>query len=105
MDNEILGKTQWGFRCLHSTALALNNCTSDWLLNKDRGNVNMVVFLDMKMASDTIDHSILPNKLEKYGICCKELLLTSQTENSIAVFKIGTHLSNPYLLVFPRDLS
>ena len=31
MDNEILGKTQWGFRSLHSAALALNNCTSDWL--------------------------------------------------------------------------
>ena len=38
-DNEILGKTQWGFRSLRSTALALNNCTSDWLLNIDKGNV------------------------------------------------------------------
>ena len=47
-DNEILGKTQWGFRSLHSTALALNNCTSGWLLNIDRGNVNTVVFLDIK---------------------------------------------------------
>ena len=35
-DNEILGKTQWGFRSLYSTALASNNCASDWLLNIDR---------------------------------------------------------------------
>ena len=47
-DNEILSKTQWGFRSLHSTALALTNCTSDGLMNIDRGNVNVVVFLDKK---------------------------------------------------------
>ena len=63
-----------GFHSLHSTVLALNNCTSDWLLNIDRGNVDTVVFFDIKMAFDTIDHSIMLNKLEKYGICCKELL-------------------------------
>ena len=26
----------------------ITNCTSDWLMNIDRGNVNRVVFLDIK---------------------------------------------------------
>ena len=63
-DNEILGKT-------HSTTLALTNCTSDWLVNTDRSNANMLIFLDIKKAFDTTDHS---SKLEKYGICSEELL-------------------------------
>ena len=29
MQNNILGDKQWGFRSLHSTALALINCTKD----------------------------------------------------------------------------
>ena len=72
-------------------------------MNIDRVNINMVVFLDIKKD---FDHSILLNKLEKYGVksFCS-LYRTSQTENSIVVFKIGTRHSNPHLLVFPRDLS
>ena len=36
---------------------------------------------------------------------CRSLSHTSETENNIVIFKIVMILSNPYLLVFPRDLS
>ena len=108
MDNEILGKTQWRLRSLLSTALASNNCTSDWLLNIDRGNVNTVVFLDIKrllIPLITLYCQINLKSMEYVVKSFCSLNRTSQTENRIAVFKIGTHLSNPYLLVFSRDLS
>ena len=47
ISNKLLGNQQFGFRTLHSTALALSKCTSNWWLNMDRGDMTSVVFLDI----------------------------------------------------------
>ena len=72
-ENDILDNRQWGFRSLHSIALGLIDCSRYWFINIDRGGIMSTVLLDIKKAFDTIDHEILQQKLEYYGVGDEEL--------------------------------
>ena len=47
-NEDIISTHQSSFRSLHSTITVLLEATDNWAFNIDRGNVNAVVFLDLK---------------------------------------------------------
>lgn len=66
--NNILYKYQFGFRKKHSTSMAINLLVDKITESLDNREVTVGVALDFRKAFDTIDFSILLNKLLKIGI-------------------------------------
>ena len=57
--HHLLVTNQFGFRRGRSTPLALTQFTDEMLTKLDNGLLNGVIFLDLKKAFDTVDHTIL----------------------------------------------
>ena len=67
-DNNLLFDSQYGFRKHHSTELAAVELIDRIYETMDQGDIPISIFLDLFKAFDTLDHSILLNKLEYYGV-------------------------------------
>ena len=61
-------ENQFGFRSKHSTNHALISITEDVRKALDKQNISCGVFIDLQKAFDTVNHAILLNKLDFYGI-------------------------------------
>ena len=66
--HQLLTDSQYGFRKNRSTMLALTDLSNEITKSIDAKKYSVGIFVDLKKAFDTIDHSILICKLEKYGI-------------------------------------
>jgi len=82
LKEKLFYKNQYGFRTEHSTELAALEIVDRLMNRMDNNQTPVNIYLDLSKAFDTIDHNILTNKLEYYGI----------TDNSLKLF--DSYLTN-----------
>ena len=67
-EDDLLYESQYGFRTEHSTELAAMELIDRLKLTMNNNETPLDIYLDMSKEFDTIDHTILINKLTFYGI-------------------------------------
>ena len=70
-DNGLLPKLQSGFRAYHSTETAVLKVVGDILHALESGyrHIALLTLLDLSAAFDSVDHSVLLQRLQKsYGL-------------------------------------
>ena len=72
-DSKLLYEYQFGFQRGKSTYLAIMMLVDKITEALDQDESVVGVFLDFSKAFDTVDHNILLQKMDKYGICGIEL--------------------------------
>ena len=106
--NYLLSKHQFGFRPKYSTLAALIQMCDAWYENMDNGELNGVVFIDIRKAFDSINHNILLRKMkDQFGISNIELkLFESYLSDREQVSFVNGAMSAPKRIVcgVPQDL-
>ena len=63
-----LYQSQYGFRKGHSCENAVSELVSSIIKGKQEGHYTIATFIDLSKAFDTLEHGVLLEKLNKYGI-------------------------------------
>ena len=89
--HHILFENQFGFRKNNSTSYALMEITEKIKECIDSGKFGCGIFIDLRKAFDTVNHSILFKKLEHYGVrgMLLEWFISYLTDRKQCVFYNG----------------
>ena len=94
--HNILYSKQFGFRNNHSTAFALIDLINNISSAVDRNETTLGIFLDLSNTFDTINHEILCQKLQHYGIRDTALAwIKSYLDDRTQFVQFGSHRSYP----------
>ena len=93
-EEDILYRSQYGFREEHSTQHAIIDIANTIQSNMDKSLFSCGVFIDLKKAFDTEDHAILLDKLNHYGFGgIINNWFSSYLQNRIQTTLVGPHIS------------
>ncbi len=67
-EKQLLYNARYGFRTDHSTEFATLELIDRVIVEMDKNNTPINIFLDISKTFDTLDHKILLQKLNYYGI-------------------------------------
>ena len=104
----ILHDRQFGFMKQHSTSHALNYAIDKIKQSIDQDDHVLGIFIDLSKAFDTIDHKILINKLNHYGIRGNTLsLIESYLSNRKQLYQHWVKFLSNFLLYLecPREVA
>ena len=88
--HSILPNNQFGFRKKHSASHGITHLNEQVTKNLESKKISAVLFMDLKSAFDTVNHSILLKKLDHYGFRNNVLnLLASYLSNRKQFVKSG----------------
>ena len=104
-DNKLVYNLQFGFRQKHSTTHALIHLTKKIQEQLASGKYGCGIFVDFQKAFDTVDHTILTQKLNTMVLEVRQIIgfpLILKTEHNLSLLMVSIQSLKKLTVVSPK---